>query len=434
MNHNFDEAFLKALDILEKDDRHIFLTGHAGTGKTTLINHFRKTTQKNVAVVAPTGVAAVNIAGETIHSFFGFPPNITPDKARTYAKRSKKKKIYDALDILVIDEVSMVRADLLDSVDSFLRSIRGIRIPFGGVRLIMVGDLHQLPPVVTSFEREALFSVYESPYFFSAQSFQKLFQSLFGQLGFLELTTIYRQTDTGFISLLDRLRYKKTTDEDLEKLNKQVVFDEDLSGHVLLTSVNQIADEINAKKLNEIMGQTHAFHATLTGKFSDKQAPAGEVIHLKSGAKVMLLNNDPDGRWINGTIGIVYEIKPQSVIVKLETGDKVEVFPFTWNTYKTEVNEKNNKLESFEIGSFKQIPLRLAWAITIHKSQGKTFQKVAVDLGRGAFAHGQTYVALSRATSLSGLRLVRPLTHESIIVDPKVIEFLEKLSLVAIKL
>ena len=433
MDQTFDTVFLKVLKILENDERHIFLTGHAGTGKTTLINHFRKNTVKNIAVVAPTGVAAVNISGETIHSFFGFPPNITPDKARSFAKRSKKKKLYEALDILVIDEISMVRADLLDSVDSYLRTVRGKRIPFGGVRLIMVGDLHQLPPVVTSLEHDALYSLYDSPYFFSSQSFQKLFQSLFDQLAFLELTTIYRQTDPKFISILNRLRYKQTTDEDLEQLNRQVVFDEDLSEHVLLTSINQIADQINEKHLGEILGTPHAFHATLTGKFSDKQSPAGETIHLKSGAKVMLLNNDPDGRWINGTIGVVYEIKSQSVIVKLETGEKVEVFPFTWNAYKTEFDESKNRLESYEIGSFKQIPLRLAWAITIHKSQGKTFQKVAIDLGRGAFAHGQTYVALSRATSLSGLKLIKPLRHDNIIVDPKVLDFLKQINQVALK-
>lgn len=434
MNQTFDTAFLKALETLEKDDRHIFLTGHAGTGKTTLINQFRKSTNKNIAVVAPTGVAAVNISGETIHSFFGFPPNITPDKARSFAKRSKKKKIYEALDILVIDEISMVRADLLDSVDSYLRTVRGKRLPFGGVRLIMVGDLHQLPPVVTNLEHEAIYSLYESPYFFSSQSFQKLFQSLFGQLAFLELTTIYRQTDKRFIGILDRMRYKQNTDADLDLLNQSVVFDEDLTDYVLLTSVNQIANQINEKRLEEILGATHAFHATLTGKFSDKQSPAGETIQLKSGAKVMLLNNDPDGRWINGTIGIVFEVKSQSVIVKLETGERVEVFPFTWNAYKTDFDESKNRLESYEIGSFKQIPLRLAWAITIHKSQGKTFQKVAIDLGRGAFAHGQTYVALSRATSLTGLKLIKPLRHENIIVDPKVLEFLEKLTQVAIKL
>jgi len=431
---NFDPAFQKALLTLETEERHIFLTGHAGTGKTTLINEFRKTTTKNIAVVAPTGVAAVNIAGETIHSFFGFPPNITPEKARVYGKRSKKAKLYNALEILIIDEVSMVRADLLDSVDSYLRAVRNIRIPFGGVRLIMVGDLHQLPPVVTTADHEAIYSVYDSPYFFSSQSFQKLFQSLFGQLAFLELTTIYRQTDPRFIGILDRLRYKQTTDEDLDILNQRVVFDEDLSNHVLLTSINEIADRINETRLNEIMGPTHAFHAILTGKFSDKQGPAGQTIQLKSGAKVMLLNNDPDGRWINGTIGIVYEVKPQSVIVKLETGDKVEVFPHTWNSYKTEFDEVKNRLESYEIGSFKQIPIRLAWAITIHKSQGKTFTNVAIDLGRGAFAHGQTYVALSRATSLSGLKLIKPLRHDNIIVDPKVLEFLEKLNQVAIKL
>ncbi len=415
------------LKLFETSTEHIFLTGNAGTGKTTLVNNFRSTTEKNIAVVAPTGVAAVNIKGETIHSFFGFPPNITLDRARLSASRTKKAKIYQSLDILVIDEISMVRADLLDCIDVFLQQVRKRKSPFGGVKLIMVGDLYQLPPVVTSLERVALHNIYDSPFFFSSHVFEKITNGLFKQLIVAELTEIYRQKDPKFIAILNKIRHNLIEETDLEILNKYSLDSESLDDYVLLTTINDTADRVNEARLSQIDGPLHVFHALVTGDFSEKQAPAGQTISLKTGAKVMLLNNDSSNRWINGTTGTLFRVSKDEVFVKLENGEVEKIEPITWNAYKTIFNEEKNKIESFEVGSFKQIPLRLAWAITIHKSQGKTFEKVAVDFGQGTFAHGQAYVALSRATSLEGLRLVKPLAKYHIIVDRRVQEFLAKI-------
>lgn len=425
---NFDDKSLAILDLLENSQENIFLTGNAGTGKSTLLDHFRRSTTKNIAVVAPTGVAAVNVRGETIHSFFGFAPSITPEKAEQEAKTTKKAKIYRALEILVIDEISMVRADLVDCIDVFLKTVRKNKLPFGGVRVIMVGDLLQLPPVVTSQDKEALDSLYETPYFFSSSAFSSLFNGLYSQLKFIELETIYRQTEKHFIDLLNKIRNRQLADEDLDNLNKRVISEGDIiEDHIVLTAINEQADRINQTRLDEIDGPTYSFHATRQGDFSVGHSPAADTIFLKTGSRVMLLNNDPLNRWINGTTGTLFRAEKDNVYVKIDGGEMEKIEPVTWKSYKTVFNPEKNTLDIEERGSFKQIPLRLAWAITIHKSQGKTFDKVAVDLGRGAFAHGQTYVALSRCTSLSGLKLIRPITHQSIIMDPRVIRFLDNL-------
>jgi len=428
MTVNFDAKSKQILETLENGTENIFLTGNAGTGKSTLLDHFRNITPRNIAVVAPTGVAAVNVKGETIHSFFGFPPNITRERAVSEAKKTKKSKIFNALEILVIDEISMVRADLLDSIDSFLQAVRHKPHAFGGVKLIMVGDLHQLPPVVTFLEKDALASLYESPYFFSSQVFNSLFDGLLPQLKLIELETIYRQADQKFIDLLNRIRNKETTEMDLNLLNERLTSEgEALDNYIILTTINDQADKMNQIKLDEIEGPTYTFNAVRSGSFPAQQFPAGETIYLKTGARIMLLNNDPQGRWINGTLGTLFSVRPDGAYVKIDGGETVKVEPVTWSSYKTVYNELTNSLDSENIGSFKQLPIRLAWAITIHKSQGKTFDKVAIDLGRGAFAHGQTYVALSRCTSLSGLKLFRPIHHESIIVDSCVLNFLRSL-------
>lgn len=423
-----DKTTLDIVSEIENSWENVFLTGNAGTGKSTLLDHFRNTTKKNIAVVAPTGVAAVNVKGETIHSFFHFPPNVDHERAKHEGKNTKNASLYRALDTLVIDEVSMVRADLLDSISAFLQTVRKSKQPFGGVQVVMVGDLHQLPPVVTRDEQEALKSLYQSPYFFSSNVFQSLTDGLYKQIKYFELSTIYRQTEIDFIKILNRVRNKQTTQEDLNRLNQcKTEGEEFLDGFIYLTAMNEQADRINQYKLNEIEGQSIFFKGTTTGNFSEKQFPAADQLEMKTGARVMLLNNDPDGRWINGTLGTLFQIRSDHVLVKLDNGELETVEPVTWKAYKTRLNPETMTLESNEVGSFRQMPLRLAWAITIHKSQGKTFDKVAIDLGRGAFAHGQTYVALSRCTSLNGLRLIRPIEQSSIIMDDRVITFLKNI-------
>ncbi len=423
-----DPKILEIIDEIENCWENIFLTGNAGTGKSTLLDHFRNTTKKNIAVVAPTGVAAVNVRGETIHSFFLFPPNVDPERAKHEGKKTRNAKIYKALDTLVIDEVSMVRADLLDSISVFLQTVRKSKQPFGGVQVVMVGDLHQLPPVVTRDEQEAINQIYRSPYFFSSNVFTALTDGLYKQIKYFELETIFRQTERQFIDILNRVRNKQTTKEDLDRLNQcKIAGEEFLDGYIYLTAMNEQADKINQYKLNEIEGQSIYFKGTTTGSFNEKQFPAADQLELKTGARVMLLNNDPNDRWINGTMGTLFQIRSDHVLVKLDNGELETVETVTWNSYKTRLNPETMTLESKEVGSFRQIPLRLAWAITIHKSQGKTFEKVAIDLGRGAFAHGQTYVALSRCTSLSGLKLVRPIDQSSIIMDDRVITFLQNI-------
>lgn len=428
MSITLDKRSKAILAILERSSENFFLTGNAGTGKSTLLEHFRNITAQNLAVVAPTGVAAVNVKGETIHSFFGFPPNITREKAVEEAKKTKKTKIYHALEILIIDEISMVRADLLDCIDAFLQTVRKKPHAFGGVRLIMVGDLHQLPPVVTGGEKEALDNLYDSPYFFSSRVFRSLFDGLLPQIKLIELETIYRQSDQRFIDILGRLRNKETTESDLGIINSRLASEgESLENYIILTAINEQADKMNQIKLDEIHGPVYNFTAVRSGSFPPQQFPAAETISLKTGARIMLLNNDPQGRWINGTLGTLFRVQPDAAFVKIDGGETVKVEPVTWSSYKTVFNETTKSLDSQTVGSFKQMPLRLAWAITIHKSQGKTFERVALDLGRGAFAHGQTYVALSRCTSLSGLKLFRPIHSSSIIVDTRVIDFLSRL-------
>jgi ATP-dependent exoDNAse (exonuclease V) alpha subunit len=423
-----DSKFKSVLEELENTWDHVFLTGNAGTGKSTLLDLFRSKTKKNLAVVAPTGVAAVNVQGETIHSFFLFPPNITTERARTEAKKTRNAKLYRTLQTLIIDEISMVRADLLDSINIFLQTVRKNKQSFGGVQVIMVGDLHQLPPVVTQEEQEAINSLYQSPYFFSSNVFMSLTDGLYRQIKYFELEKIYRQDDQCFVEILNRVRSKQITQEDLEVLNRcQVDGDGWLEDHVYLTAINNQADKINQFKLNEIEGPTICFQGIATGSFPEKQFPAANSLEVKTGARVMLLNNDPNDRWINGTTGMLMKIRSDHAMVRLDSGETEVIEPVTWNSYKTRLNPETMALESFEVGSFKQMPLRLAWAITIHKSQGKTFDKVAIDLGRGAFAHGQTYVALSRCTTLKGLKLIRPLSESSIIMDDRVVSFLKNI-------
>ena len=420
---DINEKFQKALDLLENSKSHIFITGKAGTGKSTLLDHFRNKTNQVLVVLAPTGVAAVNVAGETIHSFFHFKPSTTPQDAKEIAKNYKNAFIYKKLDTIIIDEISMVRADLMDSIDLFLKAARKNDMPFGGVKMVFIGDLYQLPPVLPNHEKEALARVYPSPYFFSSHVIQDI-QNAFNEIEYIELDKIYRQSDQDFIDILNNVRNKTATFNDLKVLNQR--YSPDISEmsdkYVCLTSTNAQADDLNDYMLDKIDSDPHIFKGRAEGIFPEKDYPAEEELYFKKGSRVMFINNDRDDRWINGTVGTITELEG-GVMVKIDNGPTVNVEDFKWEVYKTKYNEETQELEKEFVGAYKQLPLRLAWAITIHKSQGKTFDRVILDTSRGIFAHGQLYVALSRCRSLEGLILRRPLGLHQVIVDPRVIKF-----------
>ncbi|MBN1869053.1 MAG: AAA family ATPase [Candidatus Omnitrophica bacterium] len=436
----FNEQFARAYDLLENGSRNVFITGKAGTGKSTLLQYFRDHTTKKVAVLAPTGVAAVNVRGQTIHSFFRFKPDITPEGVRSIKIRRTQKELYRKINTIVIDEISMVRADLLDCVDIFLRLYgRDSQTAFGGVQMVFIGDLYQLPPVVTNGERGIFNGVYQSPYFFDSKVYREMNSSNDHprKAEFVELDKIYRQKEEDFIRLLGTIRNRTATQEHLKLLNERYIphfkpREEDF--YVYLTTTNAMADKINQEKLDELEGESVLCEGTLTGKFDAKSLPTHQVLELKIGAQVMLLNNDPGGRWINGSIGKITKITDEGkvVTVELSEGDIVDVTPFQWEMFRFFYNEDTESLQSESVGSFKQHPLKPAWAVTIHKSQGKTFDKAIVDIGTGTFAHGQAYVALSRCTSFNGLVLKKPILQRHILLDRSVERFMSEHCLEAI--
>jgi hypothetical protein len=423
---DFNPEFQSALLLMEETQRNILITGRAGTGKSTLLNYFRDNTKKKVVVLAPTGVAAVNVIGQTIHSFFHFKPNVTLASIKKKKSTEKEKTtIYKKLTTIIIDEVSMVRADLLDCMDKFLR-LNGPdqKQPFGGVQMIFIGDFYQLPPVVTSAEREIFRSHYTSPYFFSAKVFDQL------DLEFVELEKVYRQKDNEFVRLLNTIRNRSVTDDDLALFNKRCdpQFNAPAGSFYLsLTSTNDLADTINEKRLVELPGKIWKAEGEIIGDFGKEYLPTAVELKLKKGAQIMLLNNDSYGQWINGTIGKIKKFEKDDeeedvIVAELDSGEMARISPYTWKIYRFFL--KNEELRSEEVGSFRQYPVRLAFAVTIHKSQGKTFENVIIDVGRGTFAHGQMYVALSRCTTLEGIVLKQPLKKSHILMDWQVVKFL----------
>lgn len=450
MKIEINPGFRRALDIMEGTDRHVFITGKAGTGKSTLLELFRSQTPKRIAVLAPTGVAALNVRGQTVHSFFGFKPDITPDGVRKLSKAKSRDAIYRNLDAVIIDEVSMVRADLMDCVEKFLR-LNGPRPKdwFGGLQMIFIGDLYQLPPVVTSREKglfaadpspffrgasgpdlDAPTARYDSPYFFSA----KIFGELTFDMDFVELEKVYRQTDAAFIDLLNAIRNRSVDDEQIVHLNSRLrpgYSPPDDEFTITLTSTNDLAGARNREKLASLPGRARAYEGSIDGEFDRRSLPTEEKLELKPGAQVMLLTNDRKGRFVNGTIGRVAEIvkvpdEDDVIVVDLPGGKEVELSPNTWELFHFRYEAESDRIESESVGSFTQYPLRLAWAVTIHKSQGKTFDRVVVDIGRGAFAHGQVYVALSRCTSFEGLVLKTPIRKDHIWMDWRIVHFLTR--------
>ncbi|MBP8696859.1 MAG: AAA family ATPase [Syntrophobacterales bacterium] len=422
----FTAPFERALRLMEETSRHVFVTGRAGTGKSTLLQHFKETTAKRVAVLAPTGVAALNVGGQTIHSFFRFKPDVTPETAKKKL-RGEGAGIYRKLDAVVIDEVSMVRADLMDCVDAFLRANGPEKdAPFGGLQMIFIGDLYQLPPVVGSAERMLFKTLYRSPYFFSARVLQGL------EMEFVELEKIYRQRDDRFIDVLNAIRNRTVTEEDLALLNTRVDPDFEPPSdeyYIHLTSTNDLADRYNEEQIGKLKGRTWTSTGIVEGEFRREYLPTAAELKLKKGAQVMLLNNDAWGRWVNGSIGkitgFVKDAEAGALIrVRLNGGGTVEVAPFTWEIFRFTL--KDGGLESESVGRFTQFPLRLAFAVTIHKSQGKTFERAIIDVGRGTFAPGQMYVALSRCTSLEGIVLRKPLRRQNILLDWAVVRYLTR--------
>jgi ATP-dependent exoDNAse (exonuclease V) alpha subunit len=423
---DLNPEFCRALELMEDTQRHVFVTGRAGTGKSTLLTHFRRTTRKNVVVLAPTGVAAVNVGGQTIHSFFGFKPDVTPGGIRKRS-RDDKKSLYQRLTTIVIDEVSMVRADLLDCIDKFLR-LHGpdARRPFGGVQMILIGDLYQLPPVVKGEQKAVFRSHYASPYFFSSQVMEGL------EMAFVELERVYRQSDDTFIRLLNGIRNRTVTEEDIAAFNRRYdpAFEASPQDYYIhLTSTNALADGINEARLAQLKGKLWQARGIVEGDFGAEYLPTAVKLQLKQGAQIMLLNNDASGRWINGTIGrvtgFVQDEEGQELIAAdLETGEPVCIAPHTWEIYRFFL--KDGELASEVAGSFTHFPVRLAFAVTIHKSQGKTFEKAVIDVGRGTFAPGQMYVALSRCKSLEGIVLKQPLKKSHILLDWQVVKFLTR--------
>ncbi|MEP7166478.1 MAG: AAA family ATPase [Candidatus Woesebacteria bacterium] len=417
--------FSQILENLENGRGHIFITGKAGTGKSTLLQHFRLHTKIPLVVLAPTGVAAINVGGETIHSFFRFAPNITKKEARSDAFFTEDRTLYKKLDMIIIDEISMVRSDLLDCVDTYLRIVRDDDRPFGGIRMVFFGDLYQLPPVVTSREYETFRTLYQSEWFFDSQVMRGIMESETESFTMVELETIYRQNDPDFISLLGSVRMNAIANEHIEKLNSRVNKNEENDTHppITLTGRRDTAAQINQDQLAKLPGKKQFYDSKHVGAFPDGHLPTIDQLVFKVGARVMFVANDPEGRYVNGTLGVIKKLKADSVIVAIDEGKREEIEPHTWELTHT-VLSKTKELEKEKLGEFTQLPLMLAWAVTIHKSQGKTFDKVVINLEHGAFAHGQVYVALSRCRTFEGITLTHPVTAKDIKLNWRITQFL----------
>ncbi|HYM93792.1 MAG TPA: DEAD/DEAH box helicase, partial [Chitinophagaceae bacterium] len=442
---NYDtsnEIFLHAVQLVNQSARNIFLTGKAGTGKTTFLKFIRENCPKQIAVVAPTGVAAINAGGVTIHSFFQLPlsPFIPETRATAIANKNEetvnkhslpgrlrltneKKKVLQELELLIIDEISMVRCDTLDAIDTVLRHVRHRHSEqFGGVQILFIGDMYQLSPVIPDKEWQLLSQFYNSPYFFDSRVMKEQ------PSAYIEFNKIYRQSEEQFIRLLNQIRNNDLDAEGssvLEKRFQPAFRHNSQEGYIILTTHNYKADAINAEELQKLKAKIFSFRAEITGEINEKSYPADELLQLKEGAQVMFIKNDAEKskKYFNGKIGVVTKLNEKEIFVQCkEEPDVIEVKKETWENIRYTINKNSGKLEEEVLGSFTQYPLRLAWAITIHKSQGLTFEKAIIDAGQ-AFAAGQVYVAMSRCTNLNGLVLQSRIKAESLCCDERIVRF-----------
>ena len=414
------EEFESIVEQIENTKDHFYITGKAVSGKSTLLAYFRSVTQKNTAVLAPTGVAAIRVKGQTIHSFFGFPPKVIQTR---HIKKVRQIELLQNLETLIIDEISMVRADVFDAIDYSLRVHRKkLTQPFGGVQVIVFGDLFQLPPVVNLDESSLLERIYPNgQFFFHSNIFQD------AQFKTLELQSIYRQTDDHFIYLLNAVRDGSITNSQIDNLNDSLVENFEMDeGKIILTTTNARASGINQNYLKQLSSEEFSYRAQATGQFYKELFPTDEVLKLKKGAQVIMIKNDPEKRWVNGSIGTIHDIAEKKIKVKIN--HKIyEVKKEKWDRIQYSYDDNQQEVLENVTGSFKQYPMRLAWAITIHKSQGQTFEKVIIDMSQGSFAPGQLYVALSRCISLEGIELLRPLKKSDVIVNKQLIGFQDRL-------
>ena len=423
----------KALQIIQFTRRSLFLTGKAGTGKSTFMRHIAATIKKKHIILAPTGIAAINAGGSTLHSFFKLPFHPLLPNDKRYSTRNirdtlkyngEKNKLLREVELIIIDEISMVRADIIDFIDKVLRIYnRNMREPFGGKQLLLVGDIYQLEPVIKEEERQLLRPFYPSNFFFDAQVFREM------QLIAVELKKVYRQRDAQFIALLDHIRTSHVSDSDLRLLNAQVNAEIGAEAgrlSITLSGRRDTVDYINEKQLNTLPDQPTIFYGHIEGEFPESSLPTPMELEVKTGAQVLFIKNDKERRWVNGTLGTIIGFGDEAdgiIYVRTEDGRDFDVQREIWSNVRYTFNEKEQKIEEEEIGSYQQFPLRLAWAITVHKSQGLTFNNVKIDFTGGVFAGGQTYVALSRCTSLQGISLQEPIRRENIFVRTEVTNF-----------